>query len=112
MKYGLQDSTIRKIREVIEHYPQVEQVILYGSRAKGSHKNGSDIDLTMCGTALTTKTLFEISEDIDNLHLPYTIDLSIFSAIDDPGIIEHINRIGVIFYSRNQTHQSSSAEDD
>ncbi|NHQ60997.1 nucleotidyltransferase domain-containing protein [Chlorobium sp. BLA1] len=101
MMYGLQDETIRKIHKVIALYPQVEQAILYGSRAKGTHKNGSDIDLTLCGTALTTKTLFEISEEIDNLHLPYTIDLSIFSDIDDPGIIEHIKRIGVIFYTRN-----------
>jgi predicted nucleotidyltransferase len=102
MMYGLQDATIQKIHKAIELYPQVEQAILYGSRAKGTDKNGSDIDLTLCGTALTTKTLFEISEEIDNLNLPYTIDLSIFSDIDDPDIIEHIKRIGIFFYTRNQ----------
>lgn len=106
--YGLQGTTIRKIHEVIEHYPQVEQAILYDSRAKGMHKNGSDIDLTLCGSALTTRTLFDISEEIDNLLLPYTIDLSILSDIDDPGIIENINHIGVIFYTRIQNSSQLS----
>ena len=45
MKYGLSDRTLQKIRDVFSHYPEVEKAILYGSRATGDYRNGSDIDL-------------------------------------------------------------------
>lgn len=51
MKYGLKDTSIQKIRGVFARYPQVEKAVLYGSRAKGNYKNGSDIDLTLRGGA-------------------------------------------------------------
>ncbi len=101
MKYGLPQSAIEKICAVLSQYPQVEQVILYGSRAKGNYKTGSDIDLTLRGSAdLTLNVVYRILEDLDELHLPYTIDLSIFNDISDPDVIEHIQRVGVVFYQK------------
>jgi len=101
MKYGLQDSAIQKICTVLARYPQVEQAILYGSRAKGNFKNGSDIDLTLYGNAdLTLDVLYKIVQEIDDLLLPYTIDLSIFRVISDPDVIMHIRRVGVAFYQK------------
>ena len=82
------------------HYLQVEQAILYGSRAVGTYRNGSDIDLTLYGEALTFSTLNKIINDLDSLDLPFTIDLSIFTNISDPDIIDHIRRVGVTFYKR------------
>lgn len=103
MKYGLPDATIEKINAVLSRYPQVEQAILYGSRAKGTCKKGSDIDLTLCGGAdLTLKVLYKILEEIDDLLLPYTIDLSMFADIDDAELIEHIRRVGVTFYTKTE----------
>ena len=79
---SLQQSSIavvHKIRAVLSRYPQVDAAILYGSRAKGNYKNGSDIDLTPRGRSdLSLKVLFRILDDLDELLLPYTIDLSIF----------------------------------
>ena len=101
MKYGLQDATIRKICAVFARYPQVEKAVLYGSRAKGNHKNGSDIDLTLYGGEdLTLNVLNKIMDELDDLLLPYTIDLSVFRDISDPDVIEHIERVGVIFYEK------------
>ena len=100
MKYGLQDTTIEKISALLEYYPEVEQATLYGSRATGNYKNGSDIDLTLYGQALTFSTLNKIIDDLDSLFLPYTIDISIFANITDPDIIDHIQRVGVTFYKR------------
>ena len=75
--------------------------MLYGSRAKGNYKNGSDIDLTLCGGAeLSLRVLYKIMDDLDDLLLPYTIDLSIFSTISDPDVIEHIQRVGTTFYEQ------------
>ncbi|GAB4447461.1 MAG: nucleotidyltransferase domain-containing protein [Anaerolineales bacterium] len=102
MKYGLPQSTVQKICAVLSRYPQVETAILYGSRAKGNYKNGSDIDLTLRGGAdLTLNVLYKIMTEIDDLLLPYTIDLSIFNDIGDPDVIEHIQRVGVTFYDKS-----------
>jgi predicted nucleotidyltransferase len=101
MTYGLSEATIQKICATLRRYPQVEQAILYGSRAKGSYKNGSDIDLTLRGSSgLTLHLLYKILNDLDDLLLPYTIDLSILDHIDDPDLIEHIQRVGVTFYDK------------
>ena len=103
MKYGLKETTIQKICVVLAHYPQVEQAVLYGSRAKDNYKNGSDIDLTLRGGAdLTLRVLYRIMDEVDDLLLPYTIDLSIFDHIGDPDVIAHIQRVGVVFYEKSQ----------
>jgi uncharacterized protein len=101
MKYGLKEETIQKICTVLAGFPQVEKALLYGSRAKGNYKNGSDMDLTLCGGAnLTTKVLHDVMDELDDLLLPYTIDLSLFQNIRDENLIEHIRRVGITFYEK------------
>ena len=98
---GLSEPVIRKIRDVFKRYPQVEKAVLYGSRAKAAHKTGSDIDLTLYGgTDLTLNVLLRIADDLDDLFLPYTFDLSIFRDINDPDVIGHIRRVGVAMYEK------------
>lgn len=102
MNYGLSSEVVRKITAVFAQYPQVYSATLYGSRAKGNYKTGSDIDLTLSGgSELTLRILYRILDDLDDLLLPYTIDLSIFHDIVDPDVIEHIQRVGVPFYVRD-----------
>lgn len=103
MRYGLSDATIQKICATLRRHPQVERAILYGSRAKGNYKNGSDIDLTLRGSSgLTLHLLYKILDDLDDLLLPYTIDLSIYDQINDPDLIEHIQRVGVTLYEKEK----------
>ena len=103
MKYGLPQSTIQKINTVLSHYPQVDQATLYGSRARDNYKNGSDIDLTLHGGAdLSLNVIYKILDDLDELLLPYTIDLSILNDIEDPDVIDHIERVGITFYDKDQ----------
>jgi len=100
-RFGLKETTIAQIQSVLSHHPLVTKAILYGSRAKGNYKNGSDIDLTLLGGAdLTFQTLYQIMDDIDDLLLPYTFDLSIFHTISDPDVVDHIQRVGITFYER------------
>ncbi len=102
-RFGLKETTIRKICEVLARYPQVQKAILYGSRAKGNYKEGSDIDLVLVGGEdLNERVLARIDTEIDDLLLPYMIDLSILSHITDPDVLDHIRRVGVVFYSRNE----------
>lgn len=101
MKYGLSEKSLQKIYDVFDRYPEIEEVILYGSRARDDYKNGSDIDLTLRGgNALTHKVLSKISSDLDDQLLPYTIDLSIYENLRNQDMIEQIDRIGVTFYRK------------
>jgi uncharacterized protein len=100
-RFGLKETTIQKICGVLARHPQVERAILYGSRAKGDYKNGSDIDLTLLGNEnLTQRPLYKIMDELDDLLLPYTIDLSIHRDISDQDVIEHIRRVGITFYEK------------
>jgi uncharacterized protein len=100
MKYGLEDSTIQKIQDVFSAFRQVEKVVLYGSRAKGNYKPGSDIDLTLKGQNINLSVMNQIGLLLDDLLLPYTFDLSVFEHIKDPNLLEHIDRAGIDFYER------------
>ena len=102
-RFGLKEAVIQKICAVLGHYPQVDKAILYGSRAKGNYRNGSDIDLTLHGGAdLSLNVLYKIMDELDDLLLPYIIDLSIFNTIHDPDVIEHIQRVGITFYDKSK----------
>jgi predicted nucleotidyltransferase len=100
MTFGLSDATIEKIRSVFARHPQVEKVVLYGSRAKGTFRNGSDIDLTLFGDDLTYEMLCRISRELDDLLLPHSFDLSLFAHIRDADVVDHIRRVGVAFYEK------------
>ncbi len=98
MKFGLKEQTINKIVKVFQSFPEIEQVILYGSRAKGTNKPGSDIDLTIKGKNLNLQLINKIDLELDDLLLPYTFDLSIYNQIDNSDLLEHIKRVGKDFY--------------
>lgn len=102
MRYGLSQGTVEKICSVFARFPEVDQAILYGSRAKGNFKPGSDIDLTLHGKNLDSNILGRISSDLDDLLLPYTIDLSIFEKLTHEPLREHIKRVGMVFYQKKQ----------
>ena len=98
MQYGLKKESIEKVNRIFAQYHKIEEVILYGSRAKGNYKPGSDIDLTLKGKELNLKLLNKISLELDDLLLPYTFDLSIYHHIKQPDLIDHIVRVGKVFY--------------
>jgi len=102
VKFGLAAEDVARIRAVFEKYSPIEKVILYGSRAKGSHRQGSDIDVTLFGP-LTLTILNQIRNDLDDLNLPYTFDLSIYSQIDNADLLEHIRRVGTLFFERDSS---------
>lgn len=96
-QFGLSPETIGQIQSVLAHYPVVEQAILYGSRAKGNYRAGSDIDLTLRGN-ISHHQLLAIQNELDDLLLPYSLDLSLFNTLSYPPLLDHIQRVGVIFY--------------
>ncbi|HUD49716.1 MAG TPA: nucleotidyltransferase domain-containing protein [Candidatus Baltobacteraceae bacterium] len=98
--HGLTDATMAQIHEALSRFPEVDKAILYGSRAKGDYKPGSDVDLTLLGAGLTQKILGRIQDELEDGQLPYRFDLSILSQITHGDLIEHIRRGGVVFYEK------------
>jgi len=101
LKFGLENIDIQKIQKVFASFPEVEKAILYGSRAKGNYKKGSDIDLCLVGENLNLTIINAISTQIDDLLLPYMFDISIFHQISNADLIDHINRVGKLFYIKD-----------
>ncbi|MDR0311471.1 MAG: nucleotidyltransferase domain-containing protein [Acidobacteriota bacterium] len=97
--FGLPDKTISLINEIFAKYPAIEKVVIYGSRARGDYKNGSDIDLTIFGD-ISVRDKINISGQIYDLPIPYMCDVSIFKNIKNENLTEHIERVGQVFYER------------
>src|SRR5690606_13361766 len=92
IKFGLPLNTIQKINDIFRKYSQIKTAIIYGSRAKGTYRNGSDIDLTLKGEKLNLGILLKIENELDDLLLPYKIDLSLHESIENKDLLEHIQR--------------------
>ncbi len=105
--FGLPEQAIAAIQRVLARHPQVERAVLYGSRAMGRHRPGSDIDLTLVGPDLGASTLACIEAELDDLLLPWMIDLSSCSDLSHPPLLEHIERVGQVLYRRGELIQGS-----
>ncbi|AHE98264.1 nucleotidyltransferase domain-containing protein [Thioalkalivibrio paradoxus] len=100
LRHGLPLRVVERLRGVFVGWPEIERAVLYGSRAKGTHRNGSDIDLCLEGEQLGLTDLLRISDEIDELLLPWKVDLSLRHMIDNPDLLEHIARVGIALYER------------
>ncbi len=102
MYYGLNTYTIKAIQGVLAAKEGVERAIIYGSRAKGNYRTGSDIDLVLVAPALGLRELLEIENQLDDLLLPYKIDISLRHQIENQELLEHIDRVGAVFYEKKR----------
>ncbi len=100
--FGLARITLDKLESVFHQHDSIESVIIYGSRAKGNYKVGSDIDLTIKGSILPFSELMQVEDQIDDLFLPYRVDLSQYEKLKNTDLIDQINRVGVVIYNKDQ----------
>ena len=101
--FGLEAREMDKIVKSIASIEGVDKAVLFGSRAKGNHKPYSDVDISLVGKSLSYSDLLRLHSIIDDLLLPYEIDLNIFDLIQNENLKEHILRCGrVIYESRNK----------
>jgi len=101
MPYGLKEEQIEGIKTVFAGNPNVAEVILFGSRAKGNYKPGSDVDFALKGIDLKLDDILALNSKLEDLNLPYIFDLLIYDQIKDIAVIDHINRAGISFYKKN-----------
>jgi predicted nucleotidyltransferase len=96
--FGLEKDIIEKIISCIKKNTKVKKAVLFGSRAKGNYRNGSDIDISLFGNELILDDILNISIEIDNLEIPYKIDLIINDRIKEKQLQDHIERVGIILF--------------
>ncbi|WP_367026739.1 nucleotidyltransferase domain-containing protein [Methylococcus sp. ANG] len=101
MPYGLRDSDLALIVDAIEAFPEIERVLLFGSRAEGNFKTGSDVDLAIQGKAVGHESAVRLAGVLnEEKPLPYYFDVLDYAAITEPGLLEHIDRVGIVIYER------------
>ena len=94
------DDELQLLLSLFARQKEIGQVILYGSRAMGTHKPFSDVDITLIGIGLKRSHLTRLMAEIDESILPYSFDISIFSQLTNPDLIEQIEKTGIVLYSR------------
>jgi predicted nucleotidyltransferase len=100
MEYGLPDITLNTLDSIFRAYPGIKEAILYGSRAKGKYRRGSDIDLSLKTDETFVHTdLLRIAGDFDDSDIPYFVDVSIYDWLSNLDLKAHIDRVGKVLYS-------------
>ncbi len=100
-RFGLKDGDMKAIIAVLKKYPQIEQCLIFGSRAKGDYRPGSDVDMVLKGSVHDIITEISFSLNEDSL-LPYKFDMLDYNSISNQNLIDHINRVGIIFYEKKR----------
>lgn len=104
LPFGLPPATLDKLNSIFSQHKAIDAVLIYGSRAKGNYRAGSDIDLTIKGNEIPFGEFMQIQDQIDDLMLPYTVDLSQYRQLKNTDLIAHIDRVGVEIYTKDDGH--------
>ncbi len=104
--FGLSVATLDKLNSVFAQHDAIDAVLIYGSRAKGNYRPGSDIDLSIKGSEIAFAEFMQIEDQIDDLMLPYSVDLSQYRQINNAELIAHIDRVGVAIYTKDAGHNT------
>lgn len=102
MELGLLKSDLEYIIESVKKIPEIEKAIIFGSRAKGNHKAGSDIDLAIDGVNINFDTVARLHYILEETGpLPYLIDVVDYTHLTHKELSEHISRVGKTIFERN-----------
>ena len=94
IKFGIPSDVLERIVQTIRLEKRIKEIILFGSRAKGEFKKGSDIDIAVIADTLQFDELNQIRVNISELLTPYSVDIIDFNKITNNELKEHILRVG------------------
>ena len=102
-KLGLLETDVESIIKALSDQPKVESAYIFGSRAKGNYKNGSDVDIALKGEKLDFDTVSQISYLLnEETNMPYRFDVLNYHSIKEPDLLMHIDRVGIEFFRRSK----------
>ena len=100
MPFRLKDKDIECIKNVLKQNAKITEAIIFGSRAMGTERLGSDIDIALKGNAITLSDINKLTIKLDDKSLAYDFDFIIYNEIKTPELTEHINKHGILFYEK------------
>lgn len=99
--FGLKQGDLESIIAIIQQQAEVEEALIFGSRAKGNYKNGSDIDIALKGADVNNTTTGIISYLLnEETQMPYHFDILNYHTIANKDLVKHIDRAGMRFYKK------------
>ena len=97
MRYGLPEEHIKIILDYIARYSEIEEAVLFGSRALGTYKSGSDVDIALKGNEVDSFLTAHLKSQIEEeTCLPYFFDFVAYSKLSHKDLIRHIDKYGVV----------------
>ena len=99
-EYGIPRADLEALISELKNNSNILEIILFGSRAKGTFSNGSDIDIALKGNELSLKDILDATYEVEKLLLPYKLDLVLYDRINEPDLVDHIDRVGISLFRR------------
>ena len=100
--FGLTDEHLQTVKQIVSRYPQVEQVVIFGSRAMGNYQPASDIDLALKGKAIDSTVIAEIPRELEEeTTIPSFFDVLNYDSIGNQKLQAHIDRVGITVYMKS-----------
>lgn len=101
--YGLLDRDIKYIIKALEQHDEIEKAIIFGSRAMGNYKKGSDVDIAIIGESVNRSIIYKLDDCLNEVYpLPYFFDIIQYNAITNENLINYIDNEGKVIYTKNK----------
>ncbi len=103
MNFGLSEKSYNLILETLQKFPEIEKTIIFGSRAMGNYKKGSDVDLAIKGKNVNFDTVLKLHSILEqDLPLPYFFDIVDYKELENENLKEHIEKFGIVLFERKE----------
>ncbi|MEZ0116887.1 UNVERIFIED_ORG: putative nucleotidyltransferase [Heyndrickxia coagulans] len=101
--YGLLERDMQYILQALKKFNEIECAILFGSRATGNYKNGSDVDIAIRGEKVTDNVIFELNDLLNEVYpIPYFFDILHYEEIHNEKLLDHIDKKGIVLYQKRK----------
>lgn len=108
MNFGLKTQDLEFIIKTILKFPEIEKAAIFGSRAKGNHKPGSDIDIAIFGENVSFTTISKLHAILEEESpMPYFFDVFDYIHSDNKELKAHVDRVGITIYEKSGTIPST-----
>ena len=99
--FGIYEKSYLLLLNTFGSFPEIEKVAIYGSRAMGNYKKGSDIDLAIMGKLVNYQTVVRLSAKLnEELPIPYFVDILDYKSLENQKLKKHIDQEGIVFYNK------------